>query len=139
MVFMSGVFYQLGSSSNYWLCVSYYFLALYDLPWPLYYNEVLYYILYISKLDMPCETRHMTCDMWWVVNILSIFQLPSCYGLWKTVFWRLRGKGSLTWWINKWINYKYIYKKYFITAPATLCLLIIQYFQSIRPLGRCFL
>ena len=38
---------------------------------------------------------HMTCDTWWGVNILSKFQLPSSYGLGKTVFWKYFHKGSL--------------------------------------------
>ena len=27
-----------------------------------------------------------TCDKWWGVNILSKFQLPSSYGLGRTMF-----------------------------------------------------
>ena len=39
-------------------------------------------------------TGHMTCDMFWGVNILSKFQLPSSYGLWFMVSWRLGGKAD---------------------------------------------
>ena len=40
----------------------------------------------------------MTRDMymWWGVNILSKFQLPSSYGLGETVFWEYFLKGWLS-------------------------------------------
>ena len=40
---------------------------------------------------------HMTSDTWWEVNILSEFQLPSFYGLGKTVFEDLEEKDE---WLN---------------------------------------
>ena len=45
----------------------------------------------------------MTCNMWWVVNILSKLQLPSYNGLGLTVCWRFWTKGwlkSINWLIN---------------------------------------
>ena len=45
---------------------------------------------------------HMTFDIFWWVNILSKFPLPSFYGLGVMMFWRFWGKGPLTkWMINK--------------------------------------
>ena len=46
------------------------------------------------------ETSHITCDMLWGVNILSKCQLPSSYGLWFMISWRLGGKDSRTDLIN---------------------------------------
>ena len=74
--------------------------------------------------DMWHVTRdmwHMTCDMLWGVNILSTFPLPSFYGLWFMIFWRLGGKGSRTDLINQLINDKGVCR----TAPATPGLLNI--------------
>ena len=44
---------------------------------------------------------HVTCEAWWGVIILSTFQLPSSYGLGKTVFWRLKEKGPHSDWMTK--------------------------------------
>ena len=46
---------------------------------------------------MPRDMWHVTQDMWHKVgvNILSKFQIPSSYGLGKTVSWRFWKKGSL--------------------------------------------
>ena len=64
---------------------------------------------------MTCDTWHVTHDMWHLthdmwhvgggpgVNILSNFQLPSSYGLWFMIFWRLGGKGWRTELINQWV------------------------------------
>ena len=35
---------------------------------------------------------HVTCDTWWGVNIITKCQLPSSFGLWFMIFWRLGGK-----------------------------------------------
>ena len=44
---------------------------------------------------------HVTYDMWWGVNILSKFQLPSFYGLRGTVFKDISTKDHfLKYWIN---------------------------------------
>ena len=73
------------------------------------------------------DMRHVTCDMWHMtrnlfggMNILCKFQLPNSYRLWFMVLWRSGGKGSLSEWMNQWINHKAVYK----TAPATPGLLI---------------
>ena len=66
------------------------------------------------------EEKNLTCDMFGGVNILSKFQLPSSYRLWFMILWRSGGKGSLTDWINEWINDEAVYR----TAPATPGLLI---------------
>ena len=63
------------------------------------------------------DTWHMACDMLWRVNILSKFQLPSSYGLWFNISWRLGGKG----WRTDWLNHVGVCR----TAPATPGLLII--------------
>ena len=63
---------------------------------------------------------HVTCDTWRRVNILSIFQLPSSNSLGFMISWRLRGKGSVTEWINELINDNAVCR----TAPATMSLLI---------------
>ena len=64
-----------------------------------------------DRWHMTCDIWHMTCDMLWGVNILSKFQLPSCYGLWFIISWTLGGKGSRTDWL---INDKGVCR----TAPA---------------------
>ena len=69
------------------------------------------------------DTWHVTCDTFGGVKILSKFQLPSSYRLWFMILWRSGGKGSLTDWINQWINDEAVYR----TAPATPGLLIIYY------------
>ena len=68
----------------------------------------------------------MTCDIWnvtgAVVNIVSIFQVPSSNGLGVMVFWRFGGKGSLTDWINDGGVWR--------TAPAILGLVKMSLFAS---------
>ena len=34
-----------------------------------------------SGKKLTCDTRHLTCDTWWGVNIVSEFQLPSSNSL----------------------------------------------------------
>ena len=79
---------------------------------------------------MTCDTWHVTHDMWLVVwgNILSKFQLPSSYGLWFMISWRLGGKGWLTHSLTQSINDEGVCR----TAPATPGLLIrIQLYPSL--------
>ena len=59
--------------------------------------------------------------MWWAVNILPKFEVPSSYGLAVMIFedWEEEGHG-LTYLINKLINDKGVSR----TAPATPGLLI---------------
>ena len=55
------------------------------------------------KCYMWLVTRDMwylTCDTWCGVNILSKLQLPGSNGLGVMKFWRLGGKGWLTYWID---------------------------------------
>ena len=64
-----------------------------------------------QKCDMwhvTCDTWHMTCDlspvtrdMLFGVNILSNFQLPSCYCLWLMILWRFGRKNWLTDWLTQ--------------------------------------
>ena len=70
-------------------------------------------------LRVPLDTWHLTCDMWWGVNILSKYQLPSSYGLGFTMSWRFRGKG----WVSQLIMSN---KGDCRTAPALLGLLTRQ-------------
>ena len=44
---------------------------------------------------MTIDTWHLTPDTQHM-NILSKFQLSSCYALDKIMFWRFGGKGSLS-------------------------------------------
>ena len=46
-------------------------------------------------------TLHVTCDMLWVLSVLSKFQLPSSYGLGSMIFFWFGGKGWLTHWMNE--------------------------------------
>ena len=39
-----------------------------------------------DMLQVTFDMLHVTCNMWWGVNILSKFQLHSSYGLGETVF-----------------------------------------------------
>ena len=64
------------------------------------------------------DTWHMTCDTLWGVDILSKFQLPSSYGLWFMISWRLGGKG----WPTELMNHGGDCR----TAPVTPGLLIIN-------------
>ena len=47
--------------------------------------------------ELTPEMWNMTCDIWWAVNILSTFQLPSSYGLGEMMFSRFGGKE----WLNE--------------------------------------
>ena len=49
---------------------------------------------------VTCDTWHMICDKLWGLNILLKFQLPSFYGLWFRISWRLGWKGLRTDLIN---------------------------------------
>ena len=78
-----------------------------------------------------CDQWHMTCDMWHTTcdtqhathNMRHVvggehslkFQLPSSYGLWFMISWRLGGKGWPTELINESMNYEAVYR----TAPGT--------------------
>ena len=53
---------------------------------------------------MTHDTWHLTCDMWWDMNILSKYQLPSSYGLGVMLFWRFEAEGWLTDWLNQWMT-----------------------------------
>ena len=75
-----------------------------------------------DRWQVTCDTWHMTCDMYGRVNILSKFQLPSSYRLWFMILGRSGGKGSLTEWMNEWMNHVAVYR----TAPATPGLLNMQ-------------
>ena len=48
---------------------------------------------------VTCDTWHITCDMLWGANILSKFQLPSCFGLYFYDIFKIGGK-RMTHWIN---------------------------------------
>ena len=72
---------------------------------------------------VTCDTLHVTCDIWWGVNILSKCKLPNSYVffyLWYLKIWRKRLADTMTEWINK----EGVCK----TAPATPGLLIIYIF-----------
>ena len=70
---------------------------------------------FVKKKKVTCDTWHVTHDMWhvtcgmwhvtcdilWWVKILNKFQLPSSYGLWFIISWRLGGKCSRTDLINQ--------------------------------------
>ena len=47
------------------------------------------------KKRKKCDMWHLTCDMWWGVNILSKFELSSSHGLGVIMLWRFGGKGWL--------------------------------------------
>ena len=70
--------------------------------------------------DMGHMTRdvwHVTCDMLRRVNILSKLQLPSSYGVGRTVSWRYFNKS----WPTEWMN-----GKAFLTQNMFLSLIWVQ-------------
>ena len=41
---------------------------------------------HLTPDNLTPDTRHMTCDLCWVVNLLTKFQLPSSFGLGVMMF-----------------------------------------------------
>ena len=69
-----------------------------------------------DSLHVTTDTKHLTCNLWWEVNIIWTFQGLGFYVLGVKVNWRFGGKGS----VSLLINYKGVCK----TDLATPGLLI---------------
>ena len=74
-----------------------------------------------DSLHVTPDTWHMSFTMWWELNILSKFKLPSSFDLGVMMFWRLGGKGWLTDWLSQLMSNGGVCR----TAPATPGLLKI--------------